>query len=159
MRRPVRPMAGLVILGLVAAGAARGQTCMASTIATAFGIYEPFNPLPSDTAGSVNIRCSNGPLIALLVSFNVSLTPGSGGTYAARSMASGVRRLDYQLYRNLLRTEIWGDGTGGSLSRSDTALVSIGAVERIYPVYGRIPARQVAVPGTYADTVVVLVVY
>ena len=92
MRRGVTwALAGALML--MTAGVAQGQSCTASTTATAFGVYEPFNALPTDTVGAVNVRC-NAPLVALLVSFSISLTPGSGGSFAGRSMASGTNRLN-----------------------------------------------------------------
>ncbi len=76
-------------------------------------------------------------------------------------MLSGANRLDYNIYFDAALTQIRGDGTGGSLTGSGTLTVSrFNRTDSTSSViYGRIPAGQNAMPGTYADTIVVTVTY
>lgn len=150
-----RSMAILVLALPVAANAA---TCNVSATTVGFGGYDTLSPLNDDATGTVTVSCSGG-LISLLVSYNILLSKGGAGTYTPRRMASGSNTLNYNLYTNITRTTIWGDGTGGSSIVSDGYLVGLFVVTRNYTVYGRIPALQNVASGSYVDTITATVNY
>lgn len=144
-------------LGL-ATSFASAQTCNTSATPTAFGTYNPLSPLAVTTTGTVNVSCS--ALISLLVNYTITLSAGSSGTYAARTMASGGNHLTYNLFTDTAHTTIWGDGSGGTGTVTDGYLLQVlFPVSRNYSVYGRLSALQNVAPGTYADTIFVTVTY
>ena len=45
---------------------------------------------------------------------------------------------------------VWGNGSGGTI-------LVYGDCDHAFPVYGRVPARQLVSPGAYIDTIIVTV--
>jgi spore coat protein U-like protein len=71
-------------------------------------------------------------------------------------MTSGANLLNYSLYTNAARTTVWGDGSGGTSTVSNTG----SGVAQNFTVYARVPLGQTSVAtGAYADTVQVTVTY
>jgi spore coat protein U-like protein len=72
-------------------------------------------------------------------------------------MNAGADRLDYNLYVDLPRTRVWGDGTGGTdvVARSVAGIIDRADV----PIYGRVSAGQTPAPGSYGDGLLVTVVF
>jgi spore coat protein U-like protein len=127
------------------AAPAHGVTCtFSSAPSVAFGNYNTKNASPTDSVGTIAITCGAAP------SGVAKLSAGSG-TYAQRRMTSGANTLNYNLYTTSARTQVWGDGTSG------TGTVAFTKTNNSLSVYGRIPALQNAVPGTYSDSVVVTI--
>jgi spore coat protein U-like protein len=131
---------------LLTAQAAWSAKCTVSVQSINFGSYDPFNNQNLDSTGAVAVDCNAS------TAYSISLSPGLA-TYSARAMASGTHQLLYNLYTNATRTTIWGDGSGG------TAMISTTAKIGNHTVYGRIPARQNAFVGNYADTIVVTLTF
>lgn len=152
-----RLIAAVATLLLAHAGAASAITCTASAGSTNFGAYNPLSAAPVDSAGTISVTCTN--LLSILVGYTIELSTGLSTNYAAREMANGANRLQYNLYTNPGRTVVWGDGTGGSSAVSDGYLLLLLSTTINYSVYGRIPAGQNVAVGTYADTIVVTVTY
>lgn len=126
-------------------------SCSVSASDVVFGTFQPLDNTPKDSNGAVTVTC--GP-IGLLVSYDLKLTAGGAGVFAARRMASGANHLSYNLYTSATHANIWGDGTSGTSYISDTWLITLGQTSRSHTVYGRIPAAPTARPAVYADTVV-----
>ena len=125
----------------------------------AFGNYDPGLPSSLDSEGLITVECSAG-LLGLIGSetFEISLDAGGAGTYNPRAMAeTGGDTLSYNLYRDSARTEIWGDGTSGTVTKTDTigGLITIGTQSEDYPVYARLPAMQDVTASSYTDTITV----
>jgi spore coat protein U-like protein len=143
----------LIALALVAAAlclpdSARAQTCTFTTGPTVvnFGAYNPGLGTPDDSTGTYRLGCTAN------VRARVSLSTGVG-TYTQRQMAMGAERLNYNLYRDPTRTQIWGDGTAPSSVQTNARR------NRTYTIYGRVPAGQWVAAGNYADTITITVVY
>ena len=136
------------------------QSCTVSATATSFGAYNPQAVAPNDANGTVTLSCAPHP-VALVVSYTVSLSAGSAGSFAARKMASGGHTLQYQLYTNLARTTPWGDGSAGTSAINGGLTLSLLVPVTVpYTVYGRIPAPQSTVAaGSYSDLITVTVAY
>lgn len=134
---------------LLLPAAARAQ-CAVTAAPVSFGTYLPFSPTAADATGSVRVACTN-----FMGGYTIALGSG-GGSIPARRMASGSAALQYQLYTTAARSTVWGNGTGGSVIVSGSCLV---LCSQTYSVYGRIPARQSARPGTYTDTITVTVTF
>lgn len=143
---------------MTAPGLASAVTCSVSATATSFGSYNPLSSLNTDGTGTVTVTCSN--VISLLVSYEILLSKGGSGSFATRHMSSGANTLSYNLYTSILRTTIWGDGTGGSGKVTDGYLLGVLVpTVRNYTVYGRIPAQQNVASGSYADSITVTINY
>jgi spore coat protein U-like protein len=149
-------LAGL--LGLPASKA-WSQTCGVAATNLAFGSYQPLSGLPSTSTATITVTCNPG-LIALLVSYTIQIGAGTGGSFAARSMGGTSTRLGYQLYRDALDTQIWGDGTAGTFSVTDGYLLGVLLpITRTYPGYGNIPGSQRVNIGVYTDILPILLSY
>lgn len=159
MNRSLKQFASAIAaLALFVPGVANALSCGVSATAVGFGSYDTLSPLHDDATGTITVTCSN--TLSLLVSYDILLSNGSASSYSPRRMASGSHQLDYNLYTNLTRSTIWGDGTGGSSKLSDGYLLGVLVpVTRNYTIYGRIPARQNVAAGSYVDTITVTVNY
>lgn len=131
------------------------STCSATATTLAFGGYTPGAGTLTNTS-TISVKCTK------TTPYTVALNAGSttGGTLTQRLMASGTNRLQYNLYSSTAYTTILGDGTS-------TTLLSPGvgaglATGNALTVYGQLPdnaTNQVAVPGSYSDTITVTVTY
>lgn len=144
----------LALILLVAAPRAAHAICVLDAVSgMAFGSYDVYSSAPLETSGTITVRC----LVSLFVTVEVS--KGSSTSFANRTMAlpggTGTK-LNYNLYRNAGRTQIWGDGTSGT-TKYGPVLVLISTIN--IPIYGSIPAGQDVTAGSYSDTVVVTLNY
>ena len=147
--RPRGANLGRWLLGAVLAAIAPqawSVTCSVSSPGVSFGSYDPFSAVALNGTGTITVTCNPS------ASFVISLSPGSG-SYALRTMTSGVHTLDYNLYTSNARTTVWGDGTAG------TGTVANSGTTFNRTVFGRVPALQNAFVGSYSDTITVTVVY
>jgi spore coat protein U-like protein len=130
----------------IAAPCAQSAGCNVSTVGLNFGNYDVFSTLDDDITGTISVNCQDS------TSYSISLSSGSG-TYSARTLLSAGNLLNYNLYLDPTRLTIWGDGSATTGTVNGTGMTGS------YTVYGRIPARQNAVVGIYADIVTVTVVF
>jgi spore coat protein U-like protein len=153
----------LLMLCVSAAGNAvhAAATCTAAATGPVFGVYNPLNASPTLANGTVSVTCTWTGGGSTTVNVVSSYTAGNSGSYASRFMLSGVNRLNYNLYYDAAFTQIRGDGTGGSQTGGATLVVSSGTRtdSASSVIYGRIPAGQNAVPGSYLDTITMIVTY
>jgi spore coat protein U domain-containing protein, fimbrial subunit CupE1/2/3/6 len=99
-----------------------------------------------DQQNTVNVTCN------LLTPWTVSLNAGTGtgGTVVLRKMTGPLgATVDYTIYRDLTRTQVWGDGTSGTFTVSGTGT---GLVQPQIG-FGRVPAPQSVPTGSYLDTI------
>jgi spore coat protein U-like protein len=122
---------------------ASAATCTVSGAGPQFGTYDLNASTPLDAAGTLDFRCNEPSAVS------ISISTGGSGTYSPRAMRSGAATLQYNLYTNAGRTQVWGDGTGGSTTR----IVGAGRGQAL-PIFGRIPPLQDVASGTYSDTLV-----
>lgn len=147
-----------ILLGL-SIQSAWSQTCTVAATGLAFGNYQPLSGAPANSTAIVTVTCNPG-IISLLVSYSIQISAGTGGSFSARSMGGTSTRLRYQLYRDALHTQIWGDGTGGTVTVTDGYLLGILLpINRTYTCYANIPANQNVDIGGYTDVVSVLLTY
>jgi spore coat protein U-like protein len=140
-------------------GAAAAADCTASATGVAFAIYDPSATAPNDSTGTVAVSCSYTGGGATQVAYSVRLSTGGSGSYAPRRMSAGANQLNYDLYSDAGHTLVWGNGLGGTTFMSGSFTVGPGVGNGLRQdsrtVYGRMPALQDALDGTYADTIVV----
>jgi spore coat protein U-like protein len=137
-------------------------TCTTSATGVSFGLYNPLSTTPNNTTGTVSVRCQLVSGFFERVNYSVALSTGSSGSFANRTLRSGSNPINYNLYTDAARTQIWGVNGGGTTARAGTMnLFSFAPIaQNDLTIYGRIPAAQYnAVPGNYTDTIVVTVTY
>lgn len=140
------------IAGLVISVPAHAAfNCTISTVGVAFGLYDVFSSTPLASAGSVTFRCTGAR--PGLYPISISLSSGNSGSFQPRRMIRGLETLDYNLYLDPGNTEIWGNGTGGTLRHSTVSSDR----PTTLPIFGRIPPGQDVSAGTYSDTIVVTI--
>ncbi len=138
--------------------------CAVAVVGVSFGIYDSIAAAPDDSAGRVDVTCSNVPGTGVdSVAYGVALSPGVAGSFNPRRLASGAARLDYNLFRDAGRTQVWGNGTSGSFLVSGTMRVGPGQGNstrtNTHDIFGRVPAQQDAAIGAYTDTIVVTLTF
>lgn len=146
----------LLCSDLVRAGGSLVQSCTVSATAVPFGVYNPMNLSVSNGSGTVTLTCS---VVSLLSSWTIYLSAGNSASFATRLLKSGTNSLSYNLFTNAAHTIVWGDGTAGTGSVSDTELIGVGNTIFNYPVYGQLAAMQDKPSGTYSDSITVTVDY
>jgi spore coat protein U-like protein len=149
--------AALLLTGSTASHAV--ADCTVSATAVNFGSFAPFDLVPQDSAGNVQVQCSLIGVISVLVNYTITLSTGASGTYAARALAGSTHTLQYNLHVDPARATTWGDGTAGTATVAAGYLLGLLTTTRNYPVYGRVFAGQNVPPGTYGDTITVVVNY
>lgn len=126
--------------------AVQASACNAIVEPPAFGLYDPFLPIPADTWGEIIVDCS------VPTTYIISLGRGAGDG-GGRELRSGSGALAYELYADPARSVVWGDGRGLTQTVQGTGL------RAAYTIFGRIFAGQNAPVGSYADSLVVEIVY
>jgi spore coat protein U-like protein len=132
-------------------GECLAQSCSVRVTSLQFGDYDPLTGSTLETEADIYVTCDAS------VAHNVKLDAGanSGGNFRPREMAKtgGAASLDYNIFRDPGRTEIWGDGSNNTFTRPG---VGTGAENR-FTAYGRLPGAQNVPIGVYSDVVFVLV--
>jgi spore coat protein U-like protein len=113
-----------------------------------FGIYDVFSATPLNSTGSLNYQCT-----WIVHQRTIYLSKGSAPNNNPRQMVSGANRLNYNLYLDAARTQIWGDPNPYAFS--DTGWDFFPNVT--LTIYGSIPAGQDVPTGTYTDAIVATV--
>ena len=144
--------AALAALCPAAHGAIASCTVTASGVA--FGTYTPLSPVALNANGTIDVACTG---INGRNTITIDLSPGASGSYATRTLLAAALTLKYNLYLDAAETQIWGNGTGGSLE--GTATIRRRAPNATLTVYGAVAALQDPDPGTYNDTITVSVSY
>lgn len=133
-------------------------TCSASVATFNVGTYAPFSGNAISNNANVSVTCS--ALVAgLNVSYAVSLNKGSSNSYTTRTMKFSSWNLNYNIYTTSTRTTVWGDGTSGTGTISDSYSLSLLSTTRTYPMYAYIPASQNVGAGTYTDSITATVTF
>ena len=103
-----------------------------------------------DATSTISITCT--PNTAYQLGLNEGTAAGS--TVDARLMANGTATMQFQLFSDSQRTQIWGntDGTN-TVGGSGTGQASN------YTVYGRIPPQTAPAVGNYATEITATITY
>jgi len=124
------------------------QSCSSYASGIAFGSY---TGTTSDTTGSVTVTCTSSTTYSIGLSAGIS----SGATVTARAMIGpSLTLLSYKLFSDATYTSNWGDSSGsGWVTGTGTGSA------QAYTIHAQIPAGQLAVPGSYTDTITVTITY
>ena len=134
---------GLSLLLSLPAGSA---VCSVSAAGLAFGSYAPLSEQPLDSAAAITVTCD------VAVAYALALSSG-GGSFMDRRMSGPGHELRYNLYVDVPRVTVWGDGS------SATAVVSGSVTPGNHTVSGRVLPRQNVAAGTYVDNIIVTLTY
>jgi spore coat protein U domain-containing protein, fimbrial subunit CupE1/2/3/6 len=163
MKRTILSLAVLSLISVPAfAGSATANlnvtasvsaVCTISTVTVAFGAYDPVVTNAAtdlNGTGTLTVACTKGAAATIDLGVGNNLSAGS------RRMSSGTDFLNYALFKDAARTQVWGTGmTGGttltynSASKASTNLT----------VYGKVPQAQDVTVGSYSDVVVATINY
>ena len=137
-------------ISIAYAGAA-GASC---TVAMpSLGFYDALSSAPVTTSGNAVITCTANPPPTVSVQLGPSAV--SGGFFPRRMRAAGGGDvLDYNFYADVSAASVFGDGTGGTVTRSAKV-----AKNQPWSVtfYGRIAPNQDVAPGSYSDTLTITI--
>ena len=148
-------IAGVVFSLLLIPSVASAINCQIRLNPIVFGIYMPLTPVHLDVIGSITIRCMAQP-----GNYAVTIGPGLGGNQLARTLsAGGGNILNYNLYRDAARSQIWGDGTPPTFTVTGTRPNRGRPTVTDHSVYGRVFSNQAPNPGTYTDNLLVTVLF
>jgi spore coat protein U-like protein len=129
------------------------SNCVVSTTALDFGNVDVTSGSDVDGTGGISITCTSG------ADWTATADAGgsTGATLAVRKLTDGTNFLNYALYTDSARTNLWGDGT----TLSTQAITGTGTgTQQDSTIYGRVPSGQTSLPaGAYTDTVNVTVTY
>ena len=113
--------------------------------------------------GAVSVTCSKtpgDPSGSISVGYEIELGAGGSGNILGRRMSSGFDTLNYNLYTNNARNNVWGNGvTGDSVSNSFNLTNGNPTRSRSHNVFGRIPPLQDVSVGSYSDNLLVTINY
>jgi len=151
-------LAGLILgawLGI--AGDAQAQECRVDASGINFGAFNPLANQHLDVDGEFRVVCNNPSQPSRQVRVCIGLREGSAGfSINDRRMQSGANMLQYQLYQDANRTQLWGEiTTNGNQYLSITAQLPANSdfIVIANPIlYGRIFSGQQSVsPGSYGS--------
>jgi spore coat protein U-like protein len=131
---------------------AEAAVCSITTTPVAFGNYDVFSAVPTDTTGSVSFTCTGS---AINITITLNKGGGSGANFARRRLTGPVDTLDYNLYLDAARSTVWGDGTGSTSTYTNASPPNSTAI--VVTIYGRISAGQDVRAGAYTDTITAII--
>jgi spore coat protein U-like protein len=127
--------------------------CTINTAPVAFGAYDPVvaNAAANlNGSGTVTVACTKG------ASATIDLGNGGNLSGGSRRMGSGSDFLNYALYKDAARTQVWGTGlAGGTTLTYNSATKAATAIT----VYGTVPQNQDVTVGAYSDVVLATINY
>ena len=134
--------AALAFAALAAASAHAAPTCKnISVTALAFGNYDVYNAVPTDSAGTISYSCPS-PLTP-------TVTIDAGLAFAAgrrrMTLAPATDWLSYDIFVDAARTVVWASTPVSVPSGNGNSV----------PYYARVFAQQDVSVGSYSDTLVV----
>jgi spore coat protein U-like protein len=146
------------------AGSAEAAQCSVAAVTMNFGAYVGTQV---SVAQNIRITCSATLAPPEQVRYEVRLSPGLGNNFAQRRMqrtASPLDVLPYNLYLgavpSVLNTNVWGDGTAGTLVWQASMTLSTGQTTRTdtNTIAGAVPAGTAPSAGSYTDFVTATIV-
>ncbi len=103
--------------------AVQSITCTPAATTIAFGAYDVLSGLTVPAAGSFTVTCvSTGGGFGRTVTWTAKI-PAPGTTARQMKPPSGTDVVTYNVYTDSARTIIWGDGTGGTQTSTNTLFV------------------------------------
>jgi spore coat protein U-like protein len=127
--------------------------CVVTAPALSFGPYDGLSGAPATTSATAVVTCNEAPPPTVTMELGPSAV--SGGFFPRQMRNdSGSDRLAYNFYVDAGGATVWGDGTGGTATRSDRVFKN---KPWTVTLYGRIPAGQDVSAGSYSDTLTITI--
>lgn len=149
-------MRSLIATALIVApvpAVAQSGGCRITVSGIDFGIYSALSPAPHNNIGNIEVRCVPGGAPGGLP--RVTMSPGNSGNYLDRTLTSGQYELHYNLYTDVTRIRVLGDGSSGTVPFPPPRTRAFGLGR--FPIYGAIPPGQRVPAGVYSDTLLIQV--
>ncbi len=130
------------VAAIAASPALAAPSCKSLSVTPlAFGNYDVYNAVPTDSAGTISYSCPPP------ITPTVTIDPGLAYANGRRRMTSGSGGdwLSYDIFVDAPRTVVW----------SSTPVAVPPGNALTVPFYGRVFAQQDVSVGSYADTVIV----
>ncbi|HEY8134213.1 MAG TPA: spore coat U domain-containing protein [Thermoanaerobaculia bacterium] len=127
--------------------------CTITTSPVAFGAYDPVVANAATNlngTGTVTVACTKGAAATIDLGNGNNLSGGS------RRMSSGSDFLNYSLYKDAARTQVWGTGLAGGTTYAYNAATKAATA---LTVYGTVPQNQDVTVGAYSDVVLATINY
>ncbi|WAH63030.1 Csu type fimbrial protein [Xanthomonas hortorum] len=154
----------IAMLWLTPSQRAQADTTCTVTLGTPLAFGNVAANGTTDAVATLNVSCATAALSVLgyaQVSLCLDLGPGSAssGLYAPRRMLNSTSdSLDFQVYSDATRTQIWG-ATGSTTPSPRTLTLSYGvpvitggSQTATITLYGRIPANQILSVGNHTSS-------
>lgn len=103
-----------------------------------------------DQTSTLTVNCSSTTPYTV----GLGVGSGAGATVAVRKMTSGANVVNYTLYRDAARTQLWGTTIG-----TDTVAGTGSGANQTLTIYARTPTQAVPPPGAYTDAVTITITY
>lgn len=147
-----------LLLALAPCVASAATTCaFSSTPGMSFGAYDDSSASPTDATTSIIVTCSrNGGPTPTTVTLQIGPSANSG-LISTRAMRSGANTMNYNLYRDSARSQVWGQTSGVDTGTISLTVPNNGSANGTLVIYGRIPALQNVPVGTFSDGVQITV--
>lgn len=113
----------------------------------AFGNYDPNSGTDLDGQTTINASCTNGTTADLELDLGNN---ADGSTRRMADVTDGTNFLQYELYTEAGRTDVWGTGAD-AVTYTGQGVLS----DQDLTVYGRVPSAQDVQVDSYSDTVTV----
>lgn len=138
------------------------RSCTIETRPLSFGTYNPLEGTDVDAIGQIIYTCENsgGPGTRAKPEdqgIRIEMAQGRSNSFAPRRMYGLGGDLEYNIYLDATRRQVWGTGEGPTLVYID--LHPPNRTPVIVPAFGRIFGRQDVEAGPYADEVPVRILF
>jgi spore coat protein U-like protein len=146
----------LGVVWLMMTSAAFAADCSVSAQDINFGEYDLVSAL--DSSGTLTVSCRKTKSGNETVNYTLSLSVGAG-SYGGRELRNGGSTMFYNLYSDVSRTVVWGDGGGAArVSGRIRMRLFMSNASADHTVYGRIPGNQGNLePGVYSSPAPIVV--
>ena len=145
----------LVAAVLLSPGVVQAINCQVTVTPLIFGLYMPGQSSPLDAVAEISVRCMAQP-----GNYAVTIGPGLSGDQLLRTLLAGPGdALNYNLYRDAGRTQVWGSGVPPTFTVTGARLRVGRPTITTHSLYGRILSNQFPNPGTYTDSLLVTVLF
>ena len=131
-------------------------SCAVHTNNLSFGTYNPLGTGSLDSQTTVGVECTKTTNYTVALSYGIH----GGGAVARIMQDTNGDQLQYNLFTDAARTQVWNDTcTGGNNCASGTGTGPGTAHIHWFDVYGQVPHQSGAVPGQYSDTITATVTF
>jgi spore coat protein U-like protein len=129
--------------------------CTISAGALAFGNYglAQVNGADLDSTATLTVQCTDGATPTITLGQGQNANTGSTDAAPLRRLKNGSNYLNYALFSDTNRSVTWGNTAGTGAGYTGT-----GASTSV-TVFGRVPASQNVLVGSYSDTVVATITF